>query len=91
MRSLFTPIRLLSAARVPSIKFLGKRSRLPVSGAPGNVASKGISPQSPPAAKVASTAVAYSSLKGGAWYGRPALTPAEIAAIESGGATYMLL
>ena len=88
MRGFLTSIRLLSAARIPSIKFLGKRSKLPAAVAPVHLGSKEPSLQTV-SAKVASTAVPYSSLKGGAWFGRPALSPAEMAAIESGGATFV--
>lgn len=79
--------------RVPLIKFLGKRSLLknshsttsatsPVTNkvptsVPLTTASK---PHSP-------NAVDFTTLKDGAWFGRPKLSAVEMDAIESGGAT----
>jgi hypothetical protein len=88
----FLLIRSLSAAaRIPSIKFLGKR----VGGSPQasshiNSAPIASSKAKTITASVSTTAVDHNTLKGGAWFGRPILTSSEMLAIESGGATSIL-
>lgn len=83
-----------AGGRIPLIKFIGKRDhtkRVPVAtptGKPliveGNTAapSRGAEPNSKP-----QTGVDFTTLKMGAWYGRPQLTASEIDAVASGGAT----
>ena len=89
----FFLFRNLSAdARVPSIKFLGKR----IHGSPQvltpikSLPIVSIDPVAKAKTNIVTTAVDHSTLKGGAWFGRPILTSAEILAIESGGATVLL-
>lgn len=78
-------------ARVPLIKFLGKRSLLPR----GSVASPATSAvaSAPPAAKTyttSSTAVDFYTLPDTAWFGRPRISQAELdEGNDSGGATYI--
>ena len=81
-------------SRTPSIKFLGKRSLL--------VAKHGVAHTNAPAAKAVppavviqastvpkkvGTGVEFTTLRGGALFGRPALSAREVEAIISGGAT----
>ena len=47
-------------------------------------------PQLPLKAIKPGTGVDFTTLKGGAWFGRPRISAAEIAAIESGGASFVL-
>lgn len=68
--------------RYPMIKFIGKRSRekmpaVKLSPIPEPVKSVNLKP---------SSAVEFTTLKGGAMFGRPKLSAAEMEAIESGGA-----
>lgn len=88
-----------SHGRVPLIKFLGKRSLMKVVAAaaptkvasPVQIAAPVAAKQPPPisVAKVvkAGSGVDFFTLKGGAMYGRPALSQREMDAIENGGAT----
>lgn len=73
-------------ARVPLIKFIGKRQK---AGHPG--LSNAPAPVNLGASRASSSVVPMSediyALKDGAWHGRPKLSPAEIDAIISGGAT----
>jgi hypothetical protein len=86
--------------RVPLIKFLGKRALMKVVAvtAPTKVASP-VQKAAPVAVKQPVTisvakvvkpgnGVDFSTLKGGAMFGRPALSQREMDAIENGGATY---
>ena len=83
-----------SHGRTPLIKFLGKRSLLnkgtasSSSGAGKDSGSERPLVMPTPTAKVIKqgNGVDFATLKGGAWYGRPRLSDAEIRAIESGGA-----
>lgn len=78
-------------ARIPMIKFLGKRSLLPksepvvetkiVPSVATSVAAFSEVPTSP------QTGVDFYTLKGRGFYGRPTLSDKEIEAIESGGAS----
>lgn len=68
-------------ARVPLIKFLGKRSL--IKAAP-KVAKTNDSPRQ---IVMEGNGEDFRSMEGGAWFGRPALSEEEIEAIESGGAT----
>lgn len=80
-----------SGHRVPLIKFLGKRSLLKKTPAAPTAATSGA------AAAAAGAAAArvvkegngedFMSMPGGAWFGRPKLSEAEMEAIESGGAS----
>ena len=82
-------------SRTPLIKFLGKRSLLP-KGSHSPSSSTVSSSSKTPAVKVTAapvskpvkegTGVDFATLKGGAWYGRPRISDAEMQAIESGGA-----
>lgn len=88
-----------SHGRVPLIKFLGKRSLMKVVAvtapikvaSPVQIAAPVTAKESLPtsAAKVvkAGSGVDFFTLKGGAMYGRPALSQREMDAIENGGAT----
>ena len=89
-----------SHGRVPLIKFLGKRDLMKVVAVtePTKVASP-VQKAAPVAAKQPVTisaakvvkpgnGVDFSTLKGGAMFGRPALSQREMDAIENGGATY---
>jgi hypothetical protein len=79
-------------SRTPLIKFLGKRALLKNVGH----AAAPVAPSKQPAAKVQQAPVSkpvkegngvdFATLKGGAWYGRPRISEAEMNAIESGGA-----
>ncbi|KAJ1462943.1 single hybrid motif-containing protein [Pelagophyceae sp. CCMP2097] len=80
------------AARVPSIKFVGKRSLLaaaPVAAPAGGVSPASAPPKQQPKALAQTTTAADDAdfLKYGAFYGRPHLSAAEIDAVDSGGAT----
>ena len=89
-----------SHGRVPLIKFLGKRSLMKVVAVsaptevalPVKIAAPVAAKQPAPAstAKVvkAGNGVDFSTLKGGAMFGRPALSQREMDAIENGGATF---
>lgn len=69
--------------RKPLIKFLGKRSLLKNDHkAPAGKPTTGASPKP----QKPQTGVAFTTLKAGAFYGRPALSQREIDAIETGGA-----
>ena len=80
-------------SRTPLIKFLGKRSLLP-KGSPSHSSSTVNSSNKTSVVKVMDTSkpikegtgVDFATLKGGAWYGRPRISDAEMQAIESGGA-----
>ena len=82
-------------SRTPLIKFLGKRSLLP-KGTPTHSSSAVNNGNKTSAVKVMATpsskfvkegtGVDFATLKGGAWYGRPRISDAEMQAIESGGA-----
>ena len=76
------PAPVHSGARVPLIKFLGKRSLLPKVAPPSSTAA----PVTPRVAKVYKDGggVPFHTLGGGALFGRPVLSEAEIEAIESG-------
>jgi len=86
-----------SRGRTPSIKFIGKRSLIKEDIAVPAVAvatiplatSKTSILAIPPVkiVKPSGKAVDFSSLKGGAWYGRPLISEAEAEAIASGGAS----
>ena len=78
------------------IKFLGKRSLLP-KGSTSHSSSAVSSSSKTTAVKATAaptiskpvkegTGVDFATLKGGAWYGRPRISDAEMQAIESGGA-----
>ena len=81
-------------SRTPLIKFLGKRSLLKNGGhaaaAPAPTSSKTPAPKvlQAPASKPVKqgNGVDFATLEGGAWYGRPRISEAEMNAIESGGA-----
>ncbi len=85
-----------AVARVPSIKFLGKRLNIKSIETVKKPAVSTVVPVSPtikidnkvvkPALKTGS-GVEFTSLSEKAWFGRPKLTLNEILAIESGGAT----
>lgn len=87
-----------SHARSPSIKFLGKRSLLKhtaVSAVSTKVPVFEVKTAPQKSAPVASsrvikegTGVHFSTLKGGAMFGRRGLSQREMDAIENGGATY---
>lgn len=80
--------------RTPLIKFLGKRSLLAKT--PGHAPSSTVAPAAAMASAMSPPPVRYEDIKGtpGAklfnelppLFGRPALSPQEVAAIESGGA-----
>lgn len=78
--------------RKPSIKFLGKRSLLKHTLSHSSVSSGTQPPPSAPSfsppQKVVKegNGIDFRTLQGGAMYGRPEITDAEIDAIESGGA-----
>lgn len=68
--------------RTPSIKFLGKRSHVKVEHKTTSALVAGGAPKpSKP-----QTGVDFTTLKAGAFHGRPVLSQREIDAIESGGA-----
>jgi hypothetical protein len=77
------------------IKFVGKRAHIKHSKESSGHVSK---PVSAPVAKFEQvakplkpqTGVDFSTLKGGAWFGRPMLSAKEIEAIETGGANVTL-
>jgi len=83
-------------SRTPLIKFLGKRSLLAKTSPTHNTSSAVNSVNKTSAVKVMATpsskfikegtGVDFATLKGGAWYGRPRISDAEMQAIESGGA-----
>ena len=76
--------------RTPSIKFLGKRSLLPQKkcGVPECAAKKAIPlVVAPVAPKKIGNGVDFTTLRRGAFYGRPELSSREVDAILSGGAT----
>ena len=84
------------AQRKPSIKFVGKRSLLktisyesikPVTEQKILPVAKALIPSAGSGPKTIGNGVDFRTLKGGAWFGRPSLSAAEINAIESGGAT----
>jgi hypothetical protein len=92
----FSTNALSKQSRTPLIKFLGKRSLLKTTptnpshqGPPGIVTTPQQLPspslQHKKVAKVG-TGVDFTTLDGGAWYGRPRLTKQEMDAIDSGGA-----
>lgn len=80
--------------RKPLIKFLGKRSLLPKTA--GHAPSSAVGPAAAVASAGGAPPMRYEDIKGtpGAklfnelppMFGRPALSPQEVAAIESGGA-----
>lgn len=83
-----------AATRIPSIKFLGKRSNIKVSESIKKPV--GIIPAVSSAPKVETkvvkqvkvgSGVEFTTLSDKAWFGRPKLSLNEILAIESGGAT----
>lgn len=87
-----------SHGRIPLIKFIGKRSLVkyvtPAAPAVAEVIAiapivQKFVPIPAPSAKSIKegTGVDFSTLKGGAMFGRPALSQREMDAIESGGAT----
>jgi len=88
---------VIPATRTPMIKFVGKRAKLPakpravaaVSAATPTVAVKAPANTAAvvPKKMGVQTGVDFFALKGGAWFGRPALTAKEMAAIETGGAS----
>ena len=81
-----TSTRLFSSTRKHLIKFIGKRSLVIKNSLSTPIAV--LSPSSVrPIAKAVKegNGVYFGSLKGGAMFGRPQLTPAEMAAIEDGG------
>jgi len=70
-------------SRKPSIKFLGKRSHVKADHkdeAPSSSKPSSAKPSKP------QTGVSFTTLKSGAFYGRPVLSQREIDAIETGGA-----
>ena len=71
-----------TGARVPLIKFLGKRSLLPKAAPPSPVAAAAAHAHQ----KVVKNGggVIFTTLPTGAWHGRPEMSDAEIEAIESG-------
>lgn len=83
--------------RKPLIKFIGKRSLVVKPSAniiPSTISKPEtttiqsvISPSVPKKVVKEGTGVPFYEMKGGAWYGRPRLSQAEMDAIESGGAT----
>ena len=75
-----------AALRVPSIKFLGKRPKLPISTAKPVPPVK-IAAATPVKITKIGNGVDFATLKGKAWFGRPMLSDAEMEAITSGGAT----
>jgi hypothetical protein len=75
-----------AALRVPSIKFLGKRPKLPIS-AVKPVPPVKIAAATPVKITKIGNGVDFATLKGKAWFGRPMLSDAEMEAITSGGAT----
>jgi 2-oxoglutarate dehydrogenase E2 component (dihydrolipoamide succinyltransferase) len=82
-----------TGGRTPLIKFLGKRSLLKGAASSSSAAGKVSAGAQPvarptPVAKVVKegNGVDFATLKGGAWYGRPRMSDAEMRAIESGGA-----
>jgi hypothetical protein len=86
-----------SHGRIPSIKFLGKRSLIKtikevppaVVAPPVAVKATTAVQQSQPVKVVkAGTGVDFSTLKGGAMFGRAVMSQREMDAIENGGATY---
>ena len=73
-----------SSHRTPSIKFIGKRSLVKAQPkAVGNAAKPF------PSAKAVKegNGVDFRTVEGGAWFGRPQMSDAEMEAIESGGAS----
>lgn len=83
--------------RVPLIKFLGKRSHVKVATILTPPNQTATAPAKVPVLtkqKVVAkskTDLEFTDLKGGAWYGRPKFTAEEVEAIESGGATSVIL
>ena len=82
-----------AAVRVPSIKFLGKRSnkfsesiKKPVGVVPAVSSVPKVDTKVVKQVKVGS-GVEFTTLSDKAWFGRPKLSVNEILAIESGGAT----
>ena len=81
-----------SKARIPLIKFIGKRSKITGQHKPTEAGSVGktavaTAPTSIPKPKKKPTGVDFYVLKGGALFGRPVISEEEREAIESGGAT----
>ena len=72
----------LSSSRVPSIKFIGKRSLLAAS--PTTVADNHPVKHNDGASE--GKGIYFGSLEGAAFYGRPHISDIEAEAIESGGA-----
>lgn len=73
--------------RVPLIKFIGKRSKTPVTDVPKqSVAVSTPVPSQPKPVLKPSTGIEFTELAGQAWYGRPKLSQKEIDSISSGGA-----
>ena len=82
-----------AATRIPSIKFLGKRSnkfsesiKKPVGVVPAVSSAPKVDTKVVKQVKVGS-GVEFTTLSDKAWFGRPKLSLNEILAIESGGAT----
>jgi|LauGreStaDraftv2_3_1035109.scaffolds.fasta_scaffold434794_1 hypothetical protein len=82
-----------AATRIPSIKFLGKRSnkfsesiKKPVGVVPAVSSAPKLDTKVVKQVKVGS-GVEFTTLSDKAWFGRPKLSLNEILAIESGGAT----
>lgn len=82
-----------SKARIPLIKFIGKRSKLPKGKASSKPTQSDQAAAQPPESaskpKKKPTGVDFFTLKGGALYGRPKISEAESEAIESGGASML--
>jgi len=77
--------------RIPLIKFLGKRSLLKKSSSTSSsVVNQNINNISSSKPIKEGNGVDFTTLNGGAWFGRPMMTDAEIDAIESGGASISL-
>ena len=77
--------------RIPLIKFLGKRSLLKKSSSTSSsVVNQNINNISSSKPIKKGNGVDFTTLNGGAWFGRPMMTDAEIDAIESGGASISL-
>ena len=82
-----------AATRIPSIKFLGKRSnkfsesiKKPVGVVPAVSSAPKLDTKVVKQVKIGS-GVEFTTLSDKAWFGRPKLSLNEILAIESGGAT----
>jgi len=80
------PTEAVNHHRTPLIKFIGKRS---LAAAAKRAVPASVAPVASSPAKVLmpGTGADFLSMPGGAWFGRPQISVAEMEAIESGGAS----